>query len=293
MSNTIVVYHSNCTDGISAAWCMHKALGDSAEYIPGVHQRAPNFDPEGKIIYLVDFCYPPEVMRSLIERGAKKIILIDHHQRPVDAIRNNKTLMETGKIEVHHGNYLNSGAVLAFFYVKFDMPGADVFGDQILPVFFKFVEDRDLWKWEYSITRPILEVFRMEHPTIERVDEFVELCEDDDEIKTIIEQGNMLIKVYETDKEQLLRHARRPVKIFNQKLEMVNCPPKFSSDIGHILAQENKIGITYCDGKDHRIFSLRGDGSVNLAKLAERYGGGGHHNAAGFTVPRNHPLAMV
>jgi bifunctional oligoribonuclease and PAP phosphatase NrnA len=31
--------------------------------------------------------------------------------------------------------------------------------------------------------------------------------------------------------------------------------------------------------------SLRSNGGVNVARLAEQFGGGGHHQAAGFTVP--------
>ena len=31
-------------------------------------------------------------------------------------------------------------------------------------------------------------------------------------------------------------------------------------------------------------FSLRGDGSVDVSAIAKSFGGGGHHNAAGFQL---------
>jgi len=293
MKNTIVVYHYNCNDGIASAWAMHKAFGNEAEYIGGIHGKEPRFDPKGKTIYMVDFCYPPDVTLNLFEEGAEKIIVIDHHKRPVEALLRNKELQEMPNFEVHYGSFENSGAVLTFFYVKFDMEGCNALDDTLLPLFFKYVEDRDLWEWKYDLTKPILEVFRMEPTTIERVDEFVNICEDSEELQKTVKIGQALIKAYETEKEQTLNRGRRPIKIFNQSLEVVNCPPKFSSDIGHELAKDNNIGLTYCDTEEFRIFAIRGNGKVNVAKLAEKYGGGGHHNAAGFTVPRHHPLAKM
>jgi len=56
-----------------------------------------------------------------------------------------------------------------------------------------------------------------------------------------------------------------------------------ASDTGHLLAEGYDYALMLNPGTG--AVSLRGTGKVNLAALAERYGGGGHPNAAGF-VPR-------
>ena len=36
--------------------------------------------------------------------------------------------------------------------------------------------------------------------------------------------------------------------------------------------------------------SVRGDGSVDVSKLAQKYGGGGHHDSAGFLISVDGPM---
>jgi nanoRNase/pAp phosphatase (c-di-AMP/oligoRNAs hydrolase) len=42
-------------------------------------------------------------------------------------------------------------------------------------------------------------------------------------------------------------------------------------------------------------FSLRAseDSNFNVARLAEKFGGGGHAKAAGFTIPKQHLFALL
>lgn len=63
---------------------------------------------------------------------------------------------------------------------------------------------------------------------------------------------------------------------------------KYRNWVGHILAEESgRLGGVLCgavasiDGNKDRVkISLRSQGDFNAAKLAERYGGGGHKNSA-------------
>jgi nanoRNase/pAp phosphatase (c-di-AMP/oligoRNAs hydrolase) len=48
----------------------------------------------------------------------------------------------------------------------------------------------------------------------------------------------------------------------------------------------------YWDTPDGRFFSLRSsDAGEDVSAIAQQYGGGGHRNAAGFSVPFGHTLA--
>jgi nanoRNase/pAp phosphatase (c-di-AMP/oligoRNAs hydrolase) len=70
-------------------------------------------------------------------------------------------------------------------------------------------------------------------------------------------------------------------------------PYTMASDAGEIMAKDHPFAATYYDTKEHRAFSLRSTVGIGLdvSKIAEYYGGGGHTNASGFKVPRDHLLA--
>ena len=68
---------------------------------------------------------------------------------------------------------------------------------------------------------------------------------------------------------------------------MVNASAN-QSEVGHELLQrypEAPFAAIYFDTADgKRKWSLRGRGNVDVSALAKQFGGGGHHNAAGFTT---------
>jgi phosphoesterase RecJ-like protein len=55
------------------------------------------------------------------------------------------------------------------------------------------------------------------------------------------------------------------------------------------LIQEQTNGCVAPDGRTGFHVSLRSDGTVNVAELAGAFGGGGHHNAAGFQIESTLP----
>jgi oligoribonuclease NrnB/cAMP/cGMP phosphodiesterase (DHH superfamily) len=89
------------------------------------------------------------------------------------------------------------------------------------------------------------------------------------------------------------RASRRRSRVLERALELTDPEGRRvraavitgdASDTGHLLAQGFDYALMLNPGTG--AISLRGEGKVNLAALAERYGGGGHPNAAGF-VPRS------
>ena len=74
----LIIYHSNCADGFSAAWCFWRRYGSEADYHPGVYQESPP-NCTGRDVYLVDFSYKRAVVEAML-MVARKITLIDHRQ---------------------------------------------------------------------------------------------------------------------------------------------------------------------------------------------------------------------
>lgn len=70
------------------------------------------------------------------------------------------------------------------------------------------------------------------------------------------------------------------------KVYAVNASSIFSSELGHKLAEKSKdkFSIVYYFENDKLKISLRGDNKIDLSELAKKYGGGGHFNAAGFSI---------
>jgi hypothetical protein len=86
--------------------------------------------------------------------------------------------------------------------------------------------------------------------------------------------------------DELLKEAY-PVVFEGVKGWAVNAPHFFTSRIGErIYSEKGGIAIIYFDLHDRIGVSLRAKagGKLDVAKMAEKYGGGGHPLAAGFRL---------
>ena len=82
----LVIYHSNCADGFSAAWCFWRKYGTEADYHAGVYQQDPP-DVAGRDVYLVDFSYKRPVVEAMLR------------QEGFPAVRRTSILEGTGRFE--------------------------------------------------------------------------------------------------------------------------------------------------------------------------------------------------
>ena len=78
----LVIYHGNCADGFSAAWCFWRYHRDTADYVAGVYQTPPP-DVTGRDVYLVDFSYKRAVVADMLTKAAR-VTLIDHHKTAIE-----------------------------------------------------------------------------------------------------------------------------------------------------------------------------------------------------------------
>jgi len=265
----VVLYHGDCTDGFSGAWAAWKKFGSSAEYI-GLHRGNPlPADLKGKELYFIDFAYSPEITKKLV-RANKKVIGLDHHVSSKDSVG----LMARGSVysEKH------SGAVVAWKYFH---PKKKV------PVLLRYVEDRDTWRWALPASKDIsvfMDTFTFNFRFWDKVaGEF----EKNVFLKKYIEKGRLL-KSYRDFVVQKLIPGAVVVKFAGYKILAANAPHEFTSELGHLLAvRRAPFGLVWSqDGMGVRV-GLRSDGTVDVAKIAQKFGGGGHKAAAGFIVPPN------
>jgi len=259
----LCIYHGNCADGFTAAWVVKKIHPD-AVFHAGFY-RDPPPDVAGKVVYIVDFSYPRNVMEEIANKAAL-VIHIDHHETPIKAMEG----YSNPKFETFYSpENTESGAMLCW---KYFFPSVDV------PDIIKHVDDRDRWKFKLEGTREIAaNMFSYEY-TFENWDMLME-----QKLETQIREGSAIQRRMVKDIKELSNVVVRRVNIAGHNVPCANVPYQFGSDMSSFLAKGEPFAAYYYDRPTHREFGLRSiPGSVNVAEIAEKFGGGGHENISGF-----------
>lgn len=276
----LVIYHSNCADGFGAAWVFHHHFGaDVCDFHAGVYGVAPP-DVKGRVVYLVDFSYKRAVVEQMVQ-DAEMVTLIDHHVTAIDDLKDLPGLNQFTDIN-------RSGARLAW-----DFLFGTARGNPEPPRLLLHIEDRDLWRFKLPNTREIqANVFS--HPySFELWDKLmsagpVELLE-------MTVAGAAIERKHFKDIKELLAKCKRNIVINGELIPAASLPYTMSSDAAGIMAEDAPYAVCYYDTATERYFSLRSrkDGGADVSEVAKSFGGGGHKNAAGFAVPRDHILARM
>ena len=135
----LVIYHGrSCPDGFAAALAARLFYGDRAEYLGLDHGDVKSVDDlpavQGRAVYILDFSFSPEILAQ-VEARAAKLVLLDHHKSAAEKL--------TGfacRCSVVHFDMDKSGARLAWEFFQPTQP---------IPDLVKFIEDRDIWVWQY------------------------------------------------------------------------------------------------------------------------------------------------
>ncbi|MDP2695979.1 MAG: DHHA1 domain-containing protein [bacterium] len=265
MKNIIIIYHAECPDGFGGAWSAWKKFGSRATYIAAKHHLPPIDTFKNKEIYFIDFVYPINAVKKLIKNN-KRVVLIDHH---ISA----KTIADIVEEKLFKMN--NSGAVLAWQYFH---PGKKE------PKLLQHIQDVDLWKFKISHTDEVityLNLFEFDFRTWNRLASEVENAR---KFREIINHTKWILRYEKRRIDRLINNAEM-VKFCGYKTLAVNSPI-WESELGAALSKKlPPMGIVWRQKSDgYKTFSLRSNGGVDVAKLAAKFGGGGHKRASGFSV---------
>lgn len=292
----VMLYHGNCADGFGAAWAAWMRWGNSVEYIPVSYGQQP---PEvlGKHVLIGDFSYKRNALDTMLQ-GAASIIILDHHKTaeadlaPFAVDLNGQTLgtdMIPGMLRdlaelsrppcIASFDMDRSGAVMTW---QFCHPGADV------PQLLRLIEDRDLWRFNHSDTKPFALWLRSFDFNFDYWELVAQQLDNASSSARIMAEAHALQRFFDNKVAEIGRLARRGL-IDGHEVPLCNCPPMFASEVGHWLLEENPFApfvACYSDQGKSRGYSLRSqDGRMDVSEIARKFGGGGHRNAAGFGVP--------
>jgi oligoribonuclease NrnB/cAMP/cGMP phosphodiesterase (DHH superfamily) len=272
----MLIYHGGCADGFGAAWCFWHVFKDKFEYFEGNYGK-PVPDVTGRDVYLVDFSYPRDVMEGIL-LAANHVVFIDHH---ISALQD---LVDMEGLE-YYVDLNRSGAMLAWDYLAENLllPSA-------CPQLLRHIQDRDLWKFKIEDTRVITAaLFSYDYDF--KVWDNLMLCPN--MLDIMYHEGVAIERLHKKHVDSYIKASERRLVIAGHNVPVVNAPYTYASDIGNILSEGEPFAATYYDSQDRRVFSLRSkDGGLNVSEVAADFGGGGHLRAAGFSVARDHILAL-
>lgn len=268
IKKTVCIYHDNCLDGFAAAWVVRQALADNVAFFPGVHQQAPPAI-NGQAVLLVDFSYKREVLEAMLKTAAS-ITILDHH---VSAEKDLSDLLLNGKISGRF-DMKQSGAMLTWQWFN---PGRPA------PELIAYIQDRDLWQFKLEGSSEINAAVSSYPYDFSVWDKLMASSAQD--LAILKHEGEVIQRKLQKDIKQLIASGVRRMTIGGYDVPVLNASLAYVSDAGNILSVGEPFAACYWDHATGRSFSLRSQPTaVDVSEVAKIYGGGGHKNAAGFTV---------
>lgn len=276
MSDTIVIYHSPCMDGFTAAWACWLAHPDW-EFVKGVHGEPPP-NVKNKNVFLLDFSYKRYTMMEVIADSLTTTIL-DHHvsaQKDLDGL--DKDVLNSENCHIVF-DMTKSGAMLAWEFFHHHKPA---------PALVRYVQDRDLWKFVLPDSRSVSAALFSYEYSFEQWNELLARL-DGTRYYSTVSDGIAIERKHQKDIAELLAICAHPFTLAGYEVKIANLPYTMASDGAHQLANGAPFGATYyIDKNGFYQFSLRStDKGVDVSEIAKKYGGGGHKHAAGFRLDGN------
>lgn len=319
-----VLYHADCLDGFGAAYAAWRHFGDTATYRPMHHGEVWEMaDIAGHAVFILDFSFPPEVLEKMAVL-AKSVVQIDHHASALNAWADRlPATTGKGRCSYQHPtlplhvifDLEKSGARLAWENFHPDTPP---------PLAILHIEEQDMWRFVLPGTRPFCRALRLLPFNLHLWHKLVIETPDDTSPRytEVIVQGTAIEQFFQHEIERLAESSlRTSARIRGEPVDTlqalrhgqevvtdgdlawlairgiaINANALFASELGNSLAEQSgSYGLIWQFSGDGEIkASLRSKGNtLDVSRIATRYGGGGHPNAAGFRMPANQFFSEV
>lgn len=268
----LVLYHGSCVDGFTAAWAAWRRFKDTADYKAVQYGQDPPDVTEYDVVYILDFSYPIDVLEKM-QRGTKgeyftNVYVLDHHKSAEEQLKD----FPGAIFDMTH-----SGAYLAWqrFQPEYEVPAL-----------VRYVEDRDLWKWELPHSREIsaaIASYLFEFDVWDELDVRLEAFINNRHY--LVQEGDAILRYQKQQIGRICSHVDLHGYIGgHRKIPTVNSCV-LQSEVGEELLRRYPeapfVGVYYMDNNKIR-WSLRSRGDFDVSEIAKQYGGGGHRAAAGF-----------
>lgn len=277
-----IIYHDHCMDGFGAAFIAARFFESKEEdyvLIPHSYGQPLNFEPpleSDDTLYIVDYSLPPETLTGLC-RIAKEVIWLDHHQSAIDKWDIDGRVVPDNLELVLDKTRSGTGITFDWFYPN-----------TVRPMWVNWIEDRDLWKFKYGEASKQFHAAMSSYPKNVDYWKCIITYNAEADYESVLREGEAILRAHKQRVKEIADGCAVPIVIDGQKGFAANCNGYFASDVGHELAERSgTFGATWYQNASGDIkWSLRAasNNSVDVAKIAEAFGGGGHKAAAGFSL---------
>ncbi len=264
MKNIIVLYHDDL-DGFGAAWAAWKKIGNKADYLPVDFGKPMPTGLKNKEIYILDFCYSEVETKALLNNN-KRVVVIDHHITRKGIFKILKEYIWDTK---------RAGCVLSWQYFH---------PSKKIPKLLEYIECLDLWTFKLKNTREITLFIESLPRDFKLWNKVAFEIENKNKLSAYFEKGKLITDIVVKIIRTLALNSENA--IFENKKSVVVNSPIFGSELGNYLIKKTKrpIAIIWSLKNGEIRVQLRSSKSVDVSKIAQKYGGGGHKQAAGFSL---------
>lgn len=271
----VIVYHARCADGATAAWAAYKYL--TKLRTPEIDLIAHNYSWKlpstdkfsGADVYIVDYSFPRDYLLEINEI-ANSLVVLDHHKTAQERL---------GGLPFAVFDMERSGAEITWDWFH---------GDEPRPGVVRYVGDKDLWKFELPDSKAINAYFATQFEasgfsvsTVDRLDLLMRRTPE-----VVKQHGALYLDQTLIRANDRAEHAY-PASIQGVSFMAANaCSDQ--SETGNAII--DKYGLPSCTwfyehASGMYIHSLRSrEGLPDVGEIAKAMGGGGHRNAAGFSL---------
>lgn len=264
----MICFHHDDLDGrCAAAIVLHAFSGARSEEVSYGRPVTVDRVCPGEKVFIVDFTFPQDAMAELLAK-TDDITWIDHHQSAFDIQYPRKLagILSAGK----------AACELTWDYL---------FPDRPLPEAVRLTGDKDVWAWKYGDDTAFFnEGMRIfgHHPSAPL---WNELFGDDAAVMAEIKaRGAVCVQYRQTVCEDYVSRFAFETVIEGHSAIVVGLQMFGSETFGERVKQYD-ICLTFeFNGRQWSVslFSK----NIDVCRIAEKHGGGGHRNAAGFTCER-------
>lgn len=264
----IVLYHDDCLDGFCALWVAWKKFGTRAAYYAVRPCQLPRdiSSLRNAEVFVLDSSLTKKDIAVLHARGCR-VTILDHHK----SSEKNVPYADASLFDIYH-----SGAMLAWNHF---------FPHTKSPWLVKYVEDGDLWSFKLAHTDQVRNVLVLLGFHLKKWNLFARALENPNSRRRIIKQGEVIEQYRKTLIEQSVQNAYlvtfggHTVYAVNEATEAIR------SEVAHALyTKRPPFSVVWSQEQDLFHISLRSNGTFDVSKLAQKYGGGGHAVASGFLL---------
>jgi len=290
------IYHHNDLDGYCAGFWVRLNVGIKPDSEGNIHWKTSDINYNQKFpineikkdeqVWILDFSIEPLEMLELL-KITKDVTWIDHH----------KTSIEKYKDFPHEIRGIRkdgeSGCVLTFKYIHWWTARGDGLInlnnevlDNPVPEFTKLIGDRDIWKFEFGDKTKYFYLGCQLYDWANLDSPFwnMSFVYGNEGIERIVQEGKVSERYRINFSKRYLQSLSFPVEFEGYSCLAMNMGLCSSE---YFLDNDKKFDILMpfvFDGKKWTISLYTIKPEIDVSKIAQKYGGGGHKGASGFVT---------